>query len=887
MCYCVATLLLFTGESKPASWPAQKLIRHPHRSKIAGSHDSSPHAPIPFAQRQKVTALNWLPMQIQRVSTSLICSAFAVSALSTFALCATAQANETTKYQMPASAMVDMVDAAQIPQTSLSPTNEWLMLLERPALPSVAELSQPELRLAGLRINPRNNELSRSNYATAIKLVRLNDRLEKTVQNLPANARIGDAVWSPDGKKVAFSLIKESGIELMVVDVTNGMQARRVTERALNGIVGRPFSWFSDGKSLLVAAIPATRGAPPKAPTTVGGPLVQENLGKRNAARTYQDLLKTPHDEALFEYYGSTEVLRVGLDGRSGTIASGIVRGMSPSPDGQYALIQIVKRPFSYSVPVARFAVKAEIRDALETNIGGVVRVLSDLPLAEDEDADPDAVRKGPRQYVWRSDANATVAWAQANEAKKNVSSDYVFALAAPFDGEPTMMAKLELRLQSVIWGTDSVALVTEVSRKTRKTVTWRIYPGDPARAPVKVFERSTEDRYADPGVPFTEVNARGYRVLNFSPDGRAIYLNGSGASAEGDRPFVDRLELDTRDTKRLFRSEAPYYDVALGVFDTAVNGKVATTGVRLLVQRESVTEAPNVYVRELSTGKMSVITRFATPRNPLAGVTKEVIRYKRRDGVELSGTLYIPAGFKRGDDPLPLLLWAYPREFRTAEAASQISGSPYRYVRPSFSGALPFLTQGYAVLDNPTMPIIGEQGKENDTFLPQLISSAEAAIDEVVRRGVADRNKIAAGGHSYGAFMVANLLAHTKLFAAGIAQSGAYNRTLTPFGFQAEDRNYWKARDIYAQMSPFTFADQIKTPILLIHGEADSNPGTFPLQSERLYQAIRGLGGTTRLVMLPYEDHGYRGRESVLHRIWETNRWLDKYVKNGDKRPS
>jgi dipeptidyl aminopeptidase/acylaminoacyl peptidase len=408
--------------------------------------------------------------------------------------------------------------------------------------------------------------------------------------------------------------------------------------------------------------------------------------------------------------------------------------------------------------------------------------------------------------------------------------------------------------------------------------VTWRIFPGDAARAPVKLFDRSSEDRYGDPGAPVTELNFRGARVLNFSPDGKAIYLLGAGASAEGERPFADRYEIDTRESRRLFRSEAPFYDSPIALFDTGPTPK-------LLLQRESVTEAPNIYLRDLATGMMNAVTRFATPKNPIASVTKEVIRYKRKDGVDLSGTLYLPVGYKKEDGPLPLVMWAYPREFRSAEAAGQVSGSPYRYVRPSFSGPLPFLTLGYAVLDNPVMPIVGDNGKEpNDTYLPQLIASAEAAIDEVVRRGVADRSRIAIGGHSYGAFMVANLLAHTKLFAAGIAESGAYNRTLTPFGFQAEDRTFWKARDVYSQMSPFNFADQIKTPMLMIHGEADSNTGTFPLQSERLYQAIRGLGGTVRLVMLPHEDHGYRGRESVLHRLWESQRWLEKYVKNGNK---
>ena len=504
--------------------------------------------------------------------------------------------------------------------------------------------------------------------------------------------------------------------------------------------------------------------------------------------------------------------------------------------------------------------------------------MLSDLALAENEDLDPDAVRKGPRQYVWRSDAPATITWVQPIEGRRNGLGDQLLALTAPFEAEPQSLAKVDLRFQTANWGRDDVALVVEASRKTRRVITWRIFPADPTRAPVKLFDRSSEDRYGDPGVPETQADSRGGRILNFSPDGKAIYLNGNGASPEGERPFIDRYDLDTRETKRLFRSESPHVDTPIALFDTGPT-------LKLLLQRESATDAPNIHVRDLMTGAMQPVTRFVTPKNPIALVTKEVIRYKRKDGVELSGTLYLPPGYKKEDGPLPLVMWAYPREFRSAEAAGQVSGSPYRYARPSFSGPLPFLTLGYAVLDNPAMPIVGDNGKEpNDSYLSQLIASAEAAIDEVVRRGVADRSKIAIGGHSYGAFMVANLLAHTKLFAAGIAESGAYNRTLTPFGFQAEDRTFWKARDVYSQMSPFNFADQIKTPMLMIHGEADSNTGTFPLQSERLYQAIRGLGGTVRLVMLPFEDHGYRGRESVLHRLWESQRWLDKYVKNAGK---
>jgi dipeptidyl aminopeptidase/acylaminoacyl peptidase len=795
-------------------------------------------------------------------------------------------AADAVRYQMPPQPMVEMVDAPLVPQTTLSPTGEWMLLLERPALPAIAELAQPELRLAGLRINPRNNDQSRAGFASAavsMRFLRLSDRTEKIVQGIPAGARIGEALWSPDGKRVAFTAVRDNTVELMIAEVSNGAAAKRLGERALNPVMGRAFTWFGDSKSLLVSFLPAGRGAPPRATVAPSGPGVQENLGKRAAARTYQDLLRSSHDEALFDYYASAEVARVWLDGKAASIASGVIRAFSPSPDGQYAMIQTIKRPYSYSVPLTRFATRTEIRDALETNIGAVVRTLSDLPLADDEELDPDAVRKGPRQYQWRADANATIVWAQAIAPEKRGSiGDYVFMLPSPFDDEPQLLEKTDLRFQSIAWGKYDAAILTEASSKTRRVISWRIYPFDPGKTPIKLYDRSSEDRYGAPGTPVTEMNARGQRVLNFAPDGKSVYLIGQGASPEGERPFLDTLNLDTKETKRLFQSEAPFFDTPLQVFDT----NVAATGARLLVQRESANDAPNLFVRELDRGRMTQVTKFATPRNPLANISKEVIRYKRKDGVELSGTLYLPAGFKRGDDPLPLVMWAYPREFRSADAAGQVSGSPHRYVRPAFSGALPFLTQGYAVLDNPSMPIVGDNGKEpNDTYLPQLISSAEAAIDEVVRRGVADRNRIAIGGHSYGAFMVANLLAHTKLFAAGIAQSGAYNRTLTPFGFQAEDRNFWKARDVYSAMSPFNYADQIKTPLLMIHGEADSNTGTFPLQSERMYQAMRGLGGTVRLVMLPHEDHGYRARESVLHRLWEANRWLDKYVKNGEKR--
>jgi dipeptidyl aminopeptidase/acylaminoacyl peptidase len=128
---------------------------------------------------------------------------------------------------------------------------------------------------------------------------------------------------------------------------------------------------------------------------------------------------------------------------------------------------------------------------------------------------------------------------------------------------------------------------------------------------------------------------------------------------------------------------------------------------------------------------------------------------------------------------------------------------------------------------------------------------------------------------------MTANLLTHSRLFAAGIAESGAYNRTLTPFGFQNERRSYWEAPEIYNRMSPFMNADKVKDPMLLIHGMADNNSGTFPIQSESYYAALKGFGATVRLVLLPDESHGYAARESILHKHWEVLNWMNKYVRD------
>jgi dipeptidyl aminopeptidase/acylaminoacyl peptidase len=509
---------------------------------------------------------------------------------------------------------------------------------------------------------------------------------------------------------------------------------------------------------------------------------------------------------------------------------------------------------------------------------GNPVHLVADLPLQEEVPVAFGSVPTGPRNVSWRADKPATLSWVEAldggDAGRQAEQRDRVMQHPAPFEGEPQSLITLGYRLAGMSWGSDDLAIVAEMWWRTRQMRTWIVRPGRPGSEPDLLFERSYEDRYNDPGFPMMQQNDMGQYVLLTADRGRSLFLSGAGASGEGDRPFIDKFDLRNKQSERLFRSEAPYYEQPLEMLDES--------GRYVLVRRESQQDPPNYFVRDLRNGNLRQITFFPDPAPQLAGMHKELITYPRSDGVELSGTLYLPPGYDAGrDGPLPMLMWAYPREFKSAAAASQVAGSPYRFTRLSGWSTPLWLTLGYGVLDGPTMPIIGEgEAEPNDSYVEQLVASAEAAVDEVVRRGVGERGRIGIGGHSYGAFMTGNLLTHSDLFSAGIARSGAYNRSLTPFGFQAEERTFWQAPEVYFTMSPFMNADKVNEPILLIHGEMDNNSGTFPIQSERYYHALKGMGKTARLVMLPYESHGYSARESILHMLWEMEQWLDRYVK-------
>ena len=780
-------------------------------------------------------------------------------------------------YLRPPDPIPAIVTAAPTPTVMVGRDRQTLAMLVRDAMPSIADLAEPELRIAGYRINPRTNgvTLTRVAYSTGLSFHDLASGRERPVA-LPAGARISYPQWSPDGRSLAFVNSAATGLELWVADVGTA-EARRVTDPVLNGTLGAPFRWLPDNTGFLVMRVDPARGSPPERSAVPTGPIIQENLGRTAPSRTYQDLLTGPEDERQFDYYFTSQLATVARDGgpMQHIGPPGVHLGASLSPDGRYLLVTRARRPWSYVVPARGFPQETLILD----RAGSVVKVAATHPASDQLPTSFDAVHKGPRDVSWRADAPATIVWAEAQDGgdprQEAVVRDKVFMLAAPFSGAPRHLADLDLRFGDVQWARRDLAIVTSSWWRTRREKRLVVDPSDGATRGARVLvDRSYEDSYGDPGDPVFTTTPSGHSIVLLTPDGRGMYVTASGASARGTYPFLDVMDLATGRSRRVWQAADPYFESVVSVLDPAAR--------RILTRRESLTEAPNYFVRTLPANIARAVTNFPDPAPQFAGIRREIITYERADGVKLSGTLYLPPGHDvKRDGPLPLLMWAYPTEYRSASAAGQMTDSPNRFVRPGGTSHLFTLLAGYAVLDDPAMPVIGEGDAEpNDRYIEQLVASAKAAVDKVVAMGVTTPDRIAVGGHSYGAFMTANLLAHSDLFRAGIARSGAYNRTLTPFGFQAEERTYWEATDTYTRMSPFTYANKVNEPILLIHGANDDNSGTFPVQSERFYAALKGHGATARYVVLPLEAHGYRAQESTLHTLAEMILWLDRYVK-------
>ncbi|KAJ8573699.1 hypothetical protein K7X08_010210 [Anisodus acutangulus] len=805
-----------------------------------------------------------------------------------------------TGYRLPPHEIRDIVDAPPLPALSFSPLRDKILFLKRRSLPPLSDLARPEEKLAGLRIDGKCNTRSRMSFYTGIAIHQLMEDgslgPEKEIQDLPKGAKINFVTWSNNGQHLAFSVRLDeddgssSKLRVWVANVDTG-KARPLFESPdiyVNAVFDN-FVWVNDS-TLLVSTIPLSRGDPPRKPLVPSGPKIQSNEQKNVIqARTYQDLLKDECDEDLFEYYATTQLVLASLDGEMKPFGPpAIYTSMDPSPDQTYIMITSTHRPFSFVVPCGRFPKKVEVW----TSNGEFVRELCDLPLAEDIPIAFNSVRKGMRSINWRADKPSTLYWVETQDggdAKVEVSPrDIIYTQsAAPHENEqPKILHKLDLRYGGISWCDDTLALVYESWYKTRKVRTWVISPESEDVNPRILFDRSSEDVYSDPGSPMSRRTLAGTYVIakvKKEDDGNTyVLLNGSGATPEGNIPFLDLFDINTGSKERIWQSDKEkYFETVVALMSDQKEGELSINKLKILTSKESKTENTQYYLLSWPEKKTCQITNFPHPYPQLKSLQKEMIRYQRKDGVQLTATLYLPPGYDPSrDGPLPCLVWSYPGEFKSKEAASQVRGSPNEFAGIGSTSPLLWLARGFAVLSGPTIPIIGEGDEEaNDRYIEQLVASAEAAVEEVIRRGVADPNKIAVGGHSYGAFMTANLLAHAPhLFCCGIARSGAYNRTLTPFGFQNEERTLWEATNTYVEMSPFMSANKIKKPILLVHGEEDNNPGTLTMQSDRFFNALKGHGALCRLVILPYESHGYGARESIMHVLWETDRWLQKH---------
>ena len=819
-----------------------------------------------------------------------------LAAVSAFAVSCASLAQSAVTYQKPPQPIEQVLDAPPTPLISVSPDRK-VMLVEQPQdFPTIADVAQPRFRLAGLRFNPATNGPSREIAMIKLSLEPVTGGEPKPITGLPTRLRATSLLWSPDGQHIAFvqrtiasekaeaavsgahtAKVKEAaasgaGLELWVIETATA-KAHRVGTVRLNAVLGTPFAWMPDSSGLLCRVVPSGRGEAPKPSDIPAGPDVEENLGKVSPAPTYEDLLKTPGDEQIFEFYATSGLAMVPLAGPVRTLpVKGLISEATPSPDGRFALVEELHRPFSYNFPAESFPLRVQVL-TLKT---GTSKQLTDRPLVDYLPIANDAEPKGPREYEWRSDAPATLSWIEAGDGgdpnAKVTVHDRLLTLPAPFEGQGTVVLESPMRIRGVYWADEHLAMAVESRWSDRHTARIAFDPSSLGETKT-LYEGSSQDRYHLPGRPVVRTNAAGRDVLWLTEDHHGIYFFSPGASPEGDLPFVGVLPTAGGEEKVLWRSGKEMYAEPAALLSPD----------SVLVRQESQTVSPNFFRTSLTQAGADPVqvTHFASPYAGIKMPTSQLIKYKRADGLELTATLWLPAGYDKSQGPLPTLMEAYPAEFKTRSAAGQVTGSPNRFPRINWASPVFFTQTGYAVLQNASIPIIGEgKAQPNDTYVEQLVAGAKAAIDYGVSLGVVDRNRVAVMGHSYGAFMTANLLAHSDMFRAGIARSGAYNRTLTPYGFQAEERTYWQAPEVYFNMSPFNFADKIKTPILLIHGEADDNTGTYPIQSERFYAALKGQGATVRLVFLPLEAHGYEAHESLQHMLWEMNRWLDTYVK-------
>jgi len=798
-------------------------------------------------------------------------------------------------YNLPPENILSVMRAPSPPEPRVSPAHDTMLLVSWQEYPSITRVATPFLRLAGARVEPKNHSKhdTPGGYgitpcATGFALVRVSDGKQTNVA-LPAGACPGNPVWAADGKRFAFVNIASDSVQLWIGDPATGA-VKQVPGVHLNPMFNEEMKWMPDQKTLLVKLVPKSNDAPPQEQNALSGPGIQESTGQKGQSSTYEarDTLSSAHDEDLFDYFALSQLAFVD----SATLAvtpfgkPANYESIDPAPDGRHILVTAIHKPYSYVVTYDRFPKEVQVWDTSDrANIA--VHTVASLPLADRVPIH--GVPTGPRDFSWRATEPATLLWAEALDGGDwNVSvpqRDKILLQKAPFTSPAVEIGRTEQRYVGLDWSEQpSVALLGEYDENRHWVRTFIADVDHPQTKPRLLWDLSEDDHYKNPGDPVHRQLPNGSWVIRQDAD--SIFLSGDGSSPDGDRPFLDQLDLKTLKSKRLFRSDKNCLERFL-----SFTGPTANT---FLTWHQSPTDPPNAFTRTLGPAHDApdgeaifastavALTHIPDPTPEVRAIKKRLVTYKRDDGLDLSFTLYTPPGYQEGTR-LPTILYAYPLDYAQASTASQVVGSQETFTRLWEYRLL--LLAGYAVIDRASFPIVGDPKKAYDTYLEQLVADAKAAVEEGVRLGVVDRNRVGVTGHSHGALMTVNLLAHSDLFRAGVATSGSYNKTLTPFGFQSERRSVWEATDVYLKVSPFFSADKLKTPLLIMHGSEDANPGTTPLQAIKLYEAVRGNGGTVRLVMLPHEPHWYTALESNEQEVYEMLRWFDTYVKNAPPR--
>jgi dipeptidyl aminopeptidase/acylaminoacyl peptidase len=823
------------------------------------------------------------------------CVSMAAQSKSSASNVTSAPADGASGYNKPPQSILDVMHAPSPPIPVVNPTHDTILLVSWDDYPPISRVATPFLRLAGARVEPRNHSKhdTPGGYgitpcARTFDLVRVADGSQVHVA-LPAGACPGGPRWAADGKRFAFVNLASEAVELWIGDTKTG-EVHRVPGVRLNPMFNDEMHWMPDQKTLLVKLVPKEIGAPPPEPITPFGPSIQETDGQKGQSSSYEvrDTLRNKHDEDLFDYYAASQLALVNT---ANSVVTPVGKpanyeSLDPAPDGLHVLVTAIRKPYSYVTTYDRFPKEVEVWDVSDRS-HVAAHTIASLPLTDRVPIR--GVPVGPREFAWRSTEPATLTWAEALDGGdwnvKVPARDKVMLLQAPFTAPAVEIARTEQRFVGLWWGEQrNTAILNEFDANRHWRRNFIVNVDDPQQKPRVLWELSTDERYKNPGNPVFRQLPNGAWV--FRQEGDSIYLSGTGSSSDGDRPFLDRLNLATLKSERLFRCDKDSYERFLGF--------IGPDSQTFLTWHQSVTEPPNAFRRTLGKSvdapagealfpsSSIAITHIPDPTPAVRAIKKRLVKYKRADGLDLSFTLYTPPGYQEGTR-VPTILYAYPLDFADASMAGQVAGSQKTFT--TLRGYRLLLLAGYAIIDNASFPIIGDPKKAYDTYLEQLVADAKAAVDEAVRLGVADPDRIGVNGHSHGGLMTANLVAHSDLFRAGVAESGSYNKTQVPFGFQNERRSVWEASDVYLKVSPFFSADRLKTPLLIMHGAEDANPGTPTSESIKLYEAIRGNGGTARLVLLPHEPHTYTAMESNEQLIYEMLRWFDKYVKNAPPR--